>query len=145
MEQGEKIPSIIGNPIKLLGVPPSFTSSGQYSRTSKLQLPFTSLVEEYNVGKARLVMTPKDSKDEKVRAVYNMLTTPTNLHKWKLTETPDCPLCGARGNLQHIISSCSIVLSRYRKGDTTVYSGNWSCDWETTKEIRTRMQFVKEG
>ena len=53
---------------KWLGVPPSFTSIGLYSRTSKLQLPFTSLVEEYKVGKARLVMKLKDSKDEKVRA-----------------------------------------------------------------------------
>ena len=53
---------------KWLGLPPSFTSIGLYSRTSKLQLPFTSLVEEYKVGKARLVMTLKDSKDEKVRA-----------------------------------------------------------------------------
>lgn len=53
---------------KWLGLPPIFTSIGLYSRTSKLQLPFTSLVEEYKVGKARLVMTLKDSKDEKVRA-----------------------------------------------------------------------------
>ena len=52
---------------KWLGLPPSFTSIGLYSRTSKLQLHFTLLVEEYKVGKARLVMTLKDSKDEKVR------------------------------------------------------------------------------
>ena len=58
---------------KWLGVPPSF---GLYSRTSKLQLPFTSLVEEYKVGKARLVMTPKDSKDEKVRGYPEIVQDP---------------------------------------------------------------------
>ena len=61
---------------KWLGVPPSF---GLYSRTSKLQLSFTSLVEEYKeykVGKARLVMTPKDSKDEKVRGYPEIVQDP---------------------------------------------------------------------
>ena len=52
---------------KWLGVPPNLTSIGLYSRTSKLQLPFTSLIKEYKVGKARLVTTLKDSKDENVR------------------------------------------------------------------------------
>ena len=52
---------------KWLGIPPSFTSIGLFSRTSKLQLPFTSLIKEYKVGKARLVTTLKDSKDENVR------------------------------------------------------------------------------
>ncbi|XP_069133240.1 uncharacterized protein [Argopecten irradians] len=50
-----------------LGVPQCFSSTGLYSRTSKLQLPLTSLVEEFKTGKARLVMTLKDSRDEKVR------------------------------------------------------------------------------
>ena len=53
---------------KWLGIPPSFISIGLFSRTSKLQLPFTSLIMEYKVGKARLVTTLKDSKDENVRA-----------------------------------------------------------------------------
>ena len=61
------------HPRKWLGVPPSF---GLYSRTSKLQLPFTSLVEKYKVGKARLVMTPKDSKDEKVRGYPEIVQDP---------------------------------------------------------------------
>ena len=49
-----------------LGVPPSFTSIGLYSRTAKLQLPLSSLVEEFKVSKCRLVMTLRDSKDEKI-------------------------------------------------------------------------------
>ena len=52
---------------KWLGVPPSFTTVGLYSRTAKLQLPFTSLVEEFKVSKSRLVMTLKECRDYKVR------------------------------------------------------------------------------
>ena len=52
---------------KWLGVPQSFTSVGLYSRTAKLQLPLTSIVEEFKTGKARLIMTLRDSKDDKVR------------------------------------------------------------------------------
>ncbi|XP_060062635.1 uncharacterized protein LOC132543183 [Ylistrum balloti] len=50
-----------------LGVPPSFTSVGLYSTTGKLQLPLSSLVEEFKVAKVRLVMTVRDSKDERIR------------------------------------------------------------------------------
>ncbi|VDI00806.1 Hypothetical predicted protein [Mytilus galloprovincialis] len=52
---------------KWLGVPPSFTTVGLYSRTAKLQLPLTSLVEEFKVSKSRIVMTLKESRDDKVR------------------------------------------------------------------------------
>ncbi|XP_063418448.1 uncharacterized protein LOC134701249 [Mytilus trossulus] len=213
---------------KWLGVPPSFTTVGLYSRTAKLQLPFTSLVEEFKVSKSRLVMTLKESRDHKVRTagvqvrtgrkwsaskavseaesrlrhkdivgtvavgrqglgtsksvfwknantqerrslvqreiksreeenrqaktvelesqgawsrwdleqrsltwsdiwrypqyqlqfllrlVYDVLPTPSNLHRWKLSETPDCPLCGNRGTLQHVLSGCNIALTQGR-------------------------------
>ncbi|CAC5418540.1 unnamed protein product [Mytilus coruscus] len=49
-----------------LGVPPSFTAIGLYSRSSQLQLPLTSTLEEYKVSKSRLVMTLRDSKDSKI-------------------------------------------------------------------------------
>lgn len=51
---------------KWLGVP-NIISIGLYSRTAKLQRPLISVVEEFKVGKARLVMTLKDSADENVR------------------------------------------------------------------------------
>ena len=64
----EKLEKIVSKHLrKWLGVPPCFTSVGLYIKTAKLQLPITSLVEEYKVSKARLVMTLKNSKDEKVR------------------------------------------------------------------------------
>ncbi|XP_063419448.1 uncharacterized protein LOC134702450 [Mytilus trossulus] len=49
-----------------LGVPPSFTAIGLYSRSPQLQLPLTSTLEEYKVSKSRLVMTLRDSKDSKI-------------------------------------------------------------------------------
>ena len=52
---------------KWLGVPPSFSNIGLYGRSNQLQLPLSSLVEEFKVAKARLVMTLKDSQDDMVR------------------------------------------------------------------------------
>ena len=49
-----------------LGVPPSFTSIGLYGRTNQLQLPMTSLVEEFKVAKGRLVVTLKESSDDMI-------------------------------------------------------------------------------
>ncbi|XP_069139210.1 uncharacterized protein [Argopecten irradians] len=225
----EKMERIINRHLRRwLGVPPSFTAVGLYSRTAKLQLPLSSLVEEFKTGKARLIMTLKESKDDKVRlagvevrtgrkwsaskavdeaesrlrhkdivgttavgrqglgtskhtlwkkadvterrslvqkeirsreeerrqtkavelgvqgawtrwdteprvlswteiwkypqfqlyfllrSVYDVLPTPANLHRWDLVETPDCPLCGQRGTLQHILTSCQVALSQGR-------------------------------
>ncbi|XP_056314571.1 uncharacterized protein LOC130229674 [Danio aesculapii] len=50
-----------------LGVPRSFCSIGLYSTGSKLQLPLTSVLEEYKVTKTRQAIMLRDSQDEKVR------------------------------------------------------------------------------
>ena len=63
----EKLERIINKHLRSwFGVPPSFTSIGFYSRSAKLQLPMTSIVEEFKTSKARLVMTLKGSEDDKV-------------------------------------------------------------------------------
>ena len=49
-----------------------------------------------------------------LRAVYDVLPTPANLHRWNLTEAPNCSLCGKRGTLDHILSSCQVALSQGR-------------------------------
>ena len=61
--------SINRNLRKYLGVPPRFTAVGLYSRTTELQLPISSVVEEFKVSKCRLIglMTISDSRDSKVR------------------------------------------------------------------------------
>lgn len=50
----------------MAGRTPIFTSIELYRRTVKLQLPFTSIVEEFKAGEARLVMTLKDSGNKKL-------------------------------------------------------------------------------
>ncbi|KAK0140746.1 hypothetical protein N1851_022262 [Merluccius polli] len=54
---------------KWLGIPPSFKfqSVGLYIRLGQLQLPLSSVVEEFKVAKCRAVMMLKDSTDEMVR------------------------------------------------------------------------------
>ena len=50
-----------------LAVPRSFSSVGLYSSGTKLQLPLTSIAEEYKVTKVRQLLMLRDSKDVKVR------------------------------------------------------------------------------
>lgn len=64
---------------KWLGVPPSFTSVGLYGKSNKLQLPLSSLVEEFKAAKTRLVLTLRDSPDELIREAN--ITTRTS-RKW---------------------------------------------------------------
>jgi hypothetical protein len=45
------------------GLPPSMTSIGLYNKSGMLQLPLSSIVEEYKVAKARLVLTLRDFGD----------------------------------------------------------------------------------
>ena len=49
-----------------------------------------------------------------LRYVYDLLPTPTNLHRWGLTENPDCPLCGKPDTLEHVLSSCKTALTQGR-------------------------------
>ncbi|VDI03737.1 Hypothetical predicted protein [Mytilus galloprovincialis] len=50
---------------KWLGVPKSFSSIGLYNTSSKLQLPLSSITEDFKVTKTRQVMMLIDSKDDK--------------------------------------------------------------------------------
>lgn len=47
-----------------LGIPLSFTSIGFYIRLGQLQLPLSSVVEEFKVGKGRLSLTYRDLQDQ---------------------------------------------------------------------------------
>ena len=48
---------------KCLGVPNSLINMALYRSSTKLKLPTLSLVEEYQLGKARLFQTLRDSRD----------------------------------------------------------------------------------
>lgn len=51
-----------------------------------------------------------------LRAVYDTLPTPVNLHRWGMREDPLCGLCGGKGTMAHILAGCKIALTqgRYR-------------------------------
>ncbi|KAK7913726.1 hypothetical protein WMY93_013937 [Mugilogobius chulae] len=51
-----------------------------------------------------------------IQSVYDVLPTPSNLFRWGLADTPQCPLCQKAGSLEHILSCCPRALAdgRYR-------------------------------
>ena len=51
-----------------------------------------------------------------LRAVYDTLPTPVNLHRWRMKEDSLCKLCGDKGTMAHILSGCKTALTqgRYR-------------------------------
>ena len=49
-----------------------------------------------------------------VKSVYDLLPTPQNKNVWFNTEEHRCVLCGERGTLNHILSSCKIALCQGR-------------------------------
>ena len=57
-----------------------------------------------------------------IRSVYDTLPSPANLYQWKLREDPNCVLCGRKGTMYHILSSCTVSLAqgRYRWRHDTV-------------------------
>ncbi|TWW54580.1 hypothetical protein D4764_0274410 [Takifugu flavidus] len=48
-----------------------------------------------------------------IRAVYDVLPSPTNLHLW-YGEEPACPQCAAPASLKHILVGCKISLTQGR-------------------------------
>ncbi|VDI43593.1 Hypothetical predicted protein [Mytilus galloprovincialis] len=71
----------------------------------------------------------------------------------ELSETPDCPLCGNRGTLQHVLSGCNIALTqgRYTWRHNQVLRELAEViekQRKDAKHIRNKpikIQFVKEG
>ena len=49
-----------------------------------------------------------------LKSVYDLLPTPTNLERWKLSEEPSCPLCKQTGTLQHVLTDLSQGRYRWR-------------------------------
>ncbi|KAI8483130.1 hypothetical protein Bbelb_391490 [Branchiostoma belcheri] len=89
-----------------------------------------------------------------LRAVYDTLPSPSNLHRWRLTEDPSCTLCGGRGTMAHILSGCKVALTqgRYRwRHDkvlavlASVLEKERKKDQQTHKRPATSINFVREG
>ena len=77
---GRKVSSMIK---KWLGIPRSMSAVGLYSTSSKLQLPFVSLEEEFKVAKTGTALSIRESKDKKVAEAGVVQSTG---RKWSATE-----------------------------------------------------------
>ena len=77
---------------KWFGVPPSFSKVGLYTNSGNLQLPISSLVEEFKIGKVRLHMMVKDSADEIIRRAYPEIKSGTKWSAVKVAQEAECSL-----------------------------------------------------
>lgn len=105
-----------------LSVPKSFCSIGLYSSGSKLQLPITSVVEEFKATKVHLAMMLRDSEDQAVRQADIAVRTG---RKWKA----DGALREAEERLQHADIVGTVTQGRLGLGAIT--RASW-------KEAKTR-------
>ena len=48
-----------------------------------------------------------------IKAVYDVLPTPVNLHAWGLTTSDRCGVCGKTASLKHILTGCEYALRSY--------------------------------
>ena len=48
-----------------------------------------------------------------IKAVYDVLPTPVNLHAWGLTTSDRCIPCGKTASLKHILTECEYALRSY--------------------------------
>ena len=79
---------------KWLGLPKSLNISALWGKKKQLQLPITSIVEEYKAGKVRTVMMLRYSNDPSIRDEPPEVRTGK---KWKAEEAVDCAI----RNLEH--------------------------------------------
>ena len=76
---------------KWFGVPPFFSKVGLYTNSRNLQLPISSLVEEFKIGKVCLHMMMKDSA-EIIRKAYPEIKSGTKWSAVKTAQEAECSL-----------------------------------------------------
>ena len=77
---------------KWLRVPPCFSKVGLHTNSENLQLPISSLVEEFKIGKVRLHMMMKDSADEIIRKAYPEIESGMKWSAVKAAQEAECSL-----------------------------------------------------
>ena len=88
-----------------------------------------------------------------IKAVYNILPTPVNLHAWELTTSDWCWACGETASLKHILTGCEYALRSYTWRHNEVLEifavASKICCETANKALNiinnTAIQFVKEG
>jgi len=69
-----------------LGLPPGLTTVALYSKSAKLKLPLKAITEEFQVGKGRLQMMLRYSRDPHVREIDTKVKSG---RKWKASQAVD--------------------------------------------------------
>ena len=69
-------------------------------------------VPEKKLSHRDIISTSETSLKFLVKAVYDLLPTPSNKNIWYGGEET-CKLCGENGTLSHILSGCKLALNRY--------------------------------
>ena len=69
-------------------------------------------VPEKKLSHRDIITTSETSLKFLVKAVYDLLPTPSNKNIWYGGEET-CKLCGENGTLSHILSGCKLALNRY--------------------------------
>ena len=85
-----------------------------------------------------------------LRYVYDLLPTPSNLQKLKITESGNCNLCGKRGTLEHVLASCGASLQKYTWRHNQVLAVldravRGQCAVKGANVKKTDIQFLKAG
>ena len=121
-----------------LGVPRSFSSIGLYSSGSKLQLPLSSVTEEFKVTKARQVMMLRDSSDEKVSGAQVEVNTG---RKWRA----DKAVSDAEARLKHNDIVGTTTMDRLWLGCVTIASWKSAALAERRKMVQQEVRSSKEA
>ena len=88
-----------------------------------------------------------------IKAVYNVLPTPVNLHAWGLTTSDRCRACGKTASLKHILTGYEYALRSYtwRHNEVLeIFAEASKICCETAKKVlniinNRAIQFVKGG
>ena len=121
-----------------LGVPPSFTNIGLYGKSNQLQLPISSLTEEFKVAKARLVVTLKQSKDDSIRRAG--IETRTG-RKWSASQAVD--RAESQLHLKDIIGTTTV--GRQGLGNTKPMRWSKATTAEKRDMIQAEIRHEEEG
>ena len=84
-----------------------------------------------------------------IKAVFDVLSTPVNLHAWGLTTSDRCRACGKTASLKHILTGYEYPLRRHNKILEIFSEVSKTCCETANKALNIinnrAIQFVKEG
>ena len=79
-----------------------------------------------------------------VKSVYDLLPTPQNKNVWYKTEENVCTICGERGTLKYILSSCKVALSQGRYTFSLRHNKVLRVLAEVIESVRVRSNHTEE-